>query len=720
MHVAQHLLACCVLAVRVKVQGPQCSLQLALTDKQSLEVLLRLLPFQGLLQLDLNVPYLPEGAAALLAEAAALQAAAANSHHTKQQQQLQAIARQPEGVPDCTEAWSSTSDMLAPAAAAAAKQQFSVGVWVCCWGGCTGISLSDAVSIQQQLRAVGCTLHGIESINCHSSSEVANMGSALGQLPGLKALGFNYKSSSSSKKEMPEHAHSPIAAGQADNCSSSGPRDDSSANAASWLQDANTAALASLVQLSSSLQQLTIHSYPAGGFMQFSSQKYSNAEASSSPSGSSGNYAVNPAAAAAAAAAGTAPAIPAQHPLASLTGLTKLQLLKQWHAKPLPVEPIALLTGLVESALERYGLCHNAELVCLSSLTRLTLLSLVLTVTADELMDQVKEGTWQLIGQGSAAAAAAAADIREMGSTQLEQEMNGLCVEDGVATAAGALADGCSCCIWDAEAAHVTTKNETAAGAGVLAAAGKLPSAAELKQQISACPCSAVTRSPSLLDWRWLLQLQQLRVAWLQVPHLDLACLPDSLTELDIQQPHDLTCVSITCSSNSSSRVGGSTSSSSEIWLPSLKRLVLPRMLQVNRAAACTQCTFPDGQELDKAAADDSSKEDTTVDDSDEGDEDELMQLHYNAALLLDLAAACPELQELELVQWQLPPAAVLAAAQQLRHLKLLSLLQPGSKAEEEALQQQLAGVRAAGVQLRLQERLVLSSYPWSSVLAVR
>jgi hypothetical protein len=245
------------------------------------------------------------------------------------------------------------------------------------------------------------------------------------------------------------------------------------------------------------------------------------------------------------------------------------------------------------------------------------------------------------------------------------------------------------------------------------------------------CPCSAVS-SPALLDWRWLRQLQQLQVAWLQVPHLDLACLPPSLTELDVQQPHDLTRVSITCNSSSSRQ--------SRVMLPSLKRLVLPRTLQVSRrtAAEAHDALASNIQEVDAQAGDvtaaaaasgtdpvpaDDSVADISEDSSDHSEDDDadvLLQLHHNAALLVELAVGCPELQELELVQWQLPPAAVLAAAQQLRYLKLLSLLQPDSKVGEQVLQQQLAGVRGGSLTLKLQEQLVLSSYPWSSVLAVR
>jgi hypothetical protein len=109
----------------------------------------------------------------------------------------------------------------------------------------------------------------------------------------------------------------------------------------------------------------------------------------------------------------------------------------------------------------------------------------------------------------------------------------------------------------------------------------------------------------------------------------------------------------------------------------------------------------------------------SSLDDSEEGLE---LQCHYESALLLLLAAGCPELRELELVQWQPPTAAVLAAVRELRCLKLLSVVAPEGCAGQ--LQPAVQAVRARHslrpVDLQLAEALVLSSYPWSSVLAVR
>lgn len=223
-------------------------------------------------------------------------------------------------------------------------------------------------------------------------------------------------------------------------------------------------------------------------------------------------------------------------------------------------------------------------------------------------------------------------------------------------------------------------------------------------------------------------------VSWLQVPHLDLACLPRSLTELDAQQWHDLTTASVTAggsSSGSTVAVGGSSAGSSSkrdrVWLPSLRRLVLPRTLQVSRASTIYACTGPCAAEstaeantaYEAAPPQFHASDDINSSDVDEQLE-ELLQLHHHAALLSSLCAGCPELRELELVQWQLPVAAVIAAAKQWRHLRRLSFLQPESHTEIEALHQGLASVGNGALQVQLQERLVLSRYPWSSVLSMQ
>lgn len=245
---------------------------------------------------------------------------------------------------------------------------------------------------------------------------------------------------------------------------------------------------------------------------------------------------------------------------------------------------------------------------------------------------------------------------------------------------------------------------------------------------------------------------------YLQVPHLDLACLPSSLMELNAQQPHDLTPVSITCSRGSShtgdSNKAGS-SSSSGVWLPNMKRLVLPRTLQVVRFQKGADSATGEGAGMSSAAAtgdlsatrvvpdatlagdmtpgnmavesaegisvsefssdlaDDVSSADT------DGDQVQ-MQLHHTAAIMLQLTLGCPELRELGLVQWQLPAAAVLSAVQHWRYLRSLSIGQPDEQRVSDMLQAGVRIVRDGNVTLELQEQLILSRYPWSSVLDQR
>lgn len=477
--------------IDMQVQGRKCTLHLAITDRSSLQTLLALLPLKGFAQLDFNVPYLPEGAAPLLEQAAALQAAGRSSNQQTQ-------------------------------------PPFSVGVWVCCWGGCTGISLADALQIQQQLQLVGCAMHGIESVNCSSAADVA----ALVQLKGLRALGFNYKSSSrtgdSGSSSEPDP---PGGVGQHTGHSSTGTQ-------AQGESDENTGALGSLAPLSSSLQQLTIHGCPEGGFGQQCSaatpalscqQHKALAVAVATPTAHSNSYSssVVPGqdATAAAVVAGAAAMSPQQHPLACLTGLTKLSLLKQWAKLPLPVAPIAHLTALLELALERTTLAHPAELSCLSSLCRLKVLSLVLAVTAEELKDKVRQGQWQLVAPEQAsqqqacttsqpshqhsphsdeqhAALAALAALAAHGQ-QVASTLRMLCLDElqqqPCAAQASEAGDACM---------NIQQAVEAEGQAAAATAAGACPALLQGHSCVS---------STALLDWSWLRQLKQLEVAWFQV-----------------------------------------------------------------------------------------------------------------------------------------------------------------------------------------------------------
>jgi hypothetical protein len=380
---------------------------------------------------------------------------------------------------------------------------------------------------------------------------------------------------------------------------------------------------------------------------------------------------------------GLAPGL-AQHPLAGLTSITKLSLLKDFSPQPLPLQEVAQLVQLQELALERVQLGSCDELACLGALTSLRVLSLVLTVQADELLDS----------QGPA-------------SQPWEEQAAAEAVADSLGQLALRRGDACWCCrrVFDAGAC-----------------------AADLHAQV--CACSAgVTTSPALIQWDWMRRLSRLETAWLQVrgwvsclclslplpvfacccsecasahrsplltrpptqvPHIDLACLPSSLVELDAQQPHDAATCSITCDARG-------------VCLPNLRLLVLPRPLVQGAAGG----------------NDEDSDEETDSD----SDEALAVRLHHEAGLLLAIVGGCAQLRELELMQWAPPPAALLAAATELADLRRLSCCAVDVESPDEVVRQCAAArealrLRPCGV--AVQEQLVLSSYPWSRVLAAR
>ncbi|KAF8072665.1 hypothetical protein HT031_000325 [Scenedesmus sp. PABB004] len=499
-------------------QGPACKLHLAVTDRASLLALLGELPVPGLEALDLNVPTLPEGAAELLERAAAAQAAGGGA-------------------------------------------ALRVGVWVCDWGGCSGLSVAEALHLHRRLGAAGCcTLGGLEAVGCAGAADIER----LSELTGLRQLGVSIKRATA-------------ASGAAAAAGAASPAPSSSGG--------DGGPLAALMPLRGTLERLTIQ----------------------------GSL---PPAPAPAALGAPAP------PLAALTGLTKLVLAKQWGAA-LPVAPIAALTRLRELVVERMRLAHAAELACLGALAELRVLSLTLTVGAAELVDQARRGAWQL-----------AAPPRSV-QRGLEDCVRGLAVSTDRGGSAGA---ACSCCCGGGADGGGGDRGgeQLVAGAPGQGAAH----ATELLREVAGCPASADADSPALLDWRWLVQLSRLEVAWLHVPHVELAALPPSLTELDAQQPHELMPACVTCTPPGAA------------WLPRLRRAVLPRVLPPGAAAG--------GDDNESA-----------------GDGDAPAVLHGNAALLLRLALGAPALRELELVQWAVPPRAVCAAAAVLPRLRSLSLMEP-------------------------------------------
>jgi len=294
-------------------------------------------------RLELNVPYLAEGALQLLLHAASIQTAAlANSTHRHPSLQLQHCQPQPQQ-----------------------QQVLRVGLWVCCWGGCPGLLLSEAVGLYARLQQLPCcTMTGCESINLSNTAELV----ALTQLQGLVALGFNFTSSTSAQEPLAFDASTVPASGEeADLGTEASTAEGSSSDSTS--SGGMGAVWASLTALSSNLRQLSIRGSPAGGW---------GTPPTASPQGHTVMQQQQ-------LGLQQLPQAPQQHWLSSLTGLTKLSLLKDWSRPALPVSPIAGLTRLQELALERHGLQHAGELSCLSTLTDLRVLSLVLTATADEL-----------------------------------------------------------------------------------------------------------------------------------------------------------------------------------------------------------------------------------------------------------------------------------------------------------------------------------------------
>lgn len=331
----------------------QCVLCLALTDKASLQALLPLLPLRGLASLELNVPYLADGALQLLLHAATVQAAALSSSR-------------------------GSDDAMQPCPATPQQQQgvLRVGLWVCCWGGCPGLLLSDAVGLHGKLQQLPCcTLVACESVNIASTADLA----ALSQLQGLESLGINVVQGDTAERSGPQDTvQQAEAAGQPAAGSEETDTDCDSSSSVDLMR--------ALTCLSSTLKQLSIRGSPATGWGTAGSSTAATADTVSPPPGLQRQQ------------LRASVTLPQQDTLAALTGLTKLSLQKDWAQPALPVGPIAALTLLQELALERHGLQHPAELSCLSSLVRLRVLSLVLTVTADELVDAVQGGSWQLAG----------------------------------------------------------------------------------------------------------------------------------------------------------------------------------------------------------------------------------------------------------------------------------------------------------------------------------
>lgn len=481
-----------VLAAALQVQGPQCVLHLAVTDKTSLQALLPMLPLRGLASLELNVPYPADGALQLLLHAVTVQAAALHSLSSSTHPSDQLLLQQ----------WQPQQGVL------------RVGLWVCCWGGCPGLALEDAVGLHSKLQQLSsCTMTGCESINITTKEDL----SGLSQLHGLEALGINFFSNKSQPvstiQQVPALAglQEPGTAMDTDQPTLTNSNTQTSQN-----DDSSSYGRADvmrvLASLSNSLKQLSIRGSPPEGW------------------GPTGDTPAN-----------TPPRLLQQRPqpqqaavpqatLAALTGLTKLSLQKDWSKPALPIAPVAALTLLQELAIERHGLQHSGELTCLSRLTGLRVLSLVLTVTADELVDAVQEGNWQLAGPAVGPAQwlqqqqqACAAVVDRLSTLRVEDSTGGALMEWGTDDGAAV----CSCCcskgaVVDAGgtaegAAGCSSRNAGLGAENLTDAAEVAAGVTELLQGVAACPVLSNAGCPMILDWSWLRCLQQLETAWLQV-----------------------------------------------------------------------------------------------------------------------------------------------------------------------------------------------------------
>jgi hypothetical protein len=268
-----------------------------------------------------------------------------------------------------------------------------------------------------------------------------------------------------------------------------------------------------LASLSSSLKQLSIRSSPAGGW-----GKSGTTPASTPPKQQQQHLFLQQ----------QKPHQPAlqQDTLAALTGLTKLSLLKDWCKPALAVGPIAGLSLLQELAFERHGLQHPGELTCLSTLTALRVLSIVLTATADVLIESVQEGSWQL----AAAGPAHWLQPLQQACTAMMDRLSLLRVEEQDSMGAAGMEWGtddetfaCSCCC-SRRPGFGAGAGSSGAGTGWANSAdtegGEAQGAAavgDVLQEVVACPVLSGAGSPVLLDWSWLSRLQQLETAWLQV-----------------------------------------------------------------------------------------------------------------------------------------------------------------------------------------------------------
>jgi hypothetical protein len=641
----------------------QCRLWLALTDGPSLEALVPLLPWQQLVHLDLNMICLASAAApdiSMLVQAAIRQLAA------------RANALDVHQVQGATWDGSSSSSSISGghkigrAAAASscqsidAQQQrqpwhqegfndFTVGLWISNYLGATGLPAQNAIDIWQKLRSVGCQLSNCSHIQCYGPSDLQ----PLGQLVGLKGLGLKF------------YGH--VTQQQPDGSAASHQE-----GLDPWQH--TIAALDAVTELKESLEELTIDGCcPPGSssgpcIAQLDQLQLCQAEAEVQTQ----HW---------------------QHPFASLAGLTKLALLKQWTGTPVTLCPLASLTSLQELVVECEEVNSCTELCCLGNLQQLKVLRLFLrkdarTILASRQSSRPKEqpGGQQEPASSSPSSAAAAMPAAAPAAAATAAAMTGAMTGATV----NSMGHCCACCCQGSSVENISLKDAV--------------------MLVSSCPCAQDINCPVLLDWSWLKLLQQLEKVWLRVPHLDLACLPSRLVELEMRPLDEMTEVSLTINGGSWRDDGASSShsymckssssgSSAQLHLPRLKELTLAHPLVLAKRTWSADTAF-----IMRAAAVADDGDDGGAGNGGEGRSQDILQMHHNSLLLLALAAGCPELRILDLVRWLLPTDIIVTAVRQLRHLSRLFMCPPDI-VEEEQLKQQLATlVRAVPVHVHLLE----------------
>ena len=229
------------------------------------------------------------------------------------------------------------NETISNSSSASGTKRCTTGLWVCCWGGCSGLPLEAAQELHAQLTSrlgPNCLL-GLESINCRQRDQALQ----LARFQGVTSLGFNFPVVSHEEwlrgSEEPWGSGGVAAAGGFRGLGGGG------GGVLEGLEDWGSGQgfdLRPLQCLGFALRQLSICGAPKEGW---------------------------------------GPPVSGELALGSLTQLTKLSLRKDWGDSPLGLGGVAMLTQLRELHLER-GVFRDSELAGLSALTQLTLLYLVI------------------------------------------------------------------------------------------------------------------------------------------------------------------------------------------------------------------------------------------------------------------------------------------------------------------------------------------------------